>query len=209
MRTVAAAIASAALLALNITSPAAQGWQMPPESERCPSKWGKDDQRDTANMMTAQSVAQAAKLIKTGEVFERVFSSTALPTGTPQTGDTFTNGRYPNIDFANGGNIKGMIAAADTYLKLANDKTRIVPGHGPVGDKAALLGQAAAGLAVSVVAALLLSRLLASLLYEITSSDPATYLTAGALVLVIGAVASARPAWRAATGDPLQALRRN
>src|SRR4029079_3319786 len=27
------------------------------------------------------------------------------------TGDTFTNGRYPNIDFANGGNIRGMIAA--------------------------------------------------------------------------------------------------
>jgi kynurenine formamidase len=70
MRTLAAAIASAALLALNITSAAAQGWQMPPESERCPSKWGKDDQRGTANMMTAQSVAQAAKLIKTGEVFE-------------------------------------------------------------------------------------------------------------------------------------------
>jgi glyoxylase-like metal-dependent hydrolase (beta-lactamase superfamily II) len=52
------------------------------------------------------------------------------------TGDTFTNGRYPNIDFANGGNIKGMIAAADTYLKLANAKTRIVPGHGPLADKA-------------------------------------------------------------------------
>ena len=34
------------------------------------------------------------------------------------TGDTFTNGRYPNIDFANGGNIKGMIAAADVYLKI-------------------------------------------------------------------------------------------
>ncbi len=55
------------------------------------------------------------------------------------TGDTFTNGRYPNIDFANGGNIKGMIAAADLYLKLCNDKSRIVPGHGPVADKAALL----------------------------------------------------------------------
>ena len=55
------------------------------------------------------------------------------------TGDTFTNGRYPNIDFANGGNIKGMIAAADTYLKLVNDKTRIVPGHGPLADKAALM----------------------------------------------------------------------
>jgi cyclase len=54
------------------------------------------------------------------------------------TGDTFTNGRYPNIDFANGGNIKGMVAAADTYLKLTNAKSRIVPGHGPIADKAAL-----------------------------------------------------------------------
>jgi len=54
------------------------------------------------------------------------------------TGDTFTNGRYPNIDFANGGNIKGMIAATDAYLKLTNAKSRIVPGHGPIADKAAL-----------------------------------------------------------------------
>jgi glyoxylase-like metal-dependent hydrolase (beta-lactamase superfamily II) len=54
------------------------------------------------------------------------------------TGDTFTNGRYPNIDFANGGNIKGMIAATDAYLKLVNAKSRIVPGHGPIADKAAL-----------------------------------------------------------------------
>jgi glyoxylase-like metal-dependent hydrolase (beta-lactamase superfamily II) len=54
------------------------------------------------------------------------------------TGDTFTNGRYPNIDFANGGNIKGMIAATDAYLKLVNAKTRIVPGHGPLADKAVL-----------------------------------------------------------------------
>ena len=54
------------------------------------------------------------------------------------TGDTFTNGRYPNIDFANGGNIKGMIAATDAYLKLTNAKTRIVPGHGPLADKAVL-----------------------------------------------------------------------
>jgi cyclase len=54
------------------------------------------------------------------------------------TGDTFTNNRYPNIDFANGGNVKGMIAAADAYLKLANARTKIVPGHGPLADKAAL-----------------------------------------------------------------------
>jgi cyclase len=55
------------------------------------------------------------------------------------TGDTFTNGRYPNIDFANGGNIAGMIAATNAYLKLVNDKSRIVPGHGPIADKAALV----------------------------------------------------------------------
>ena len=54
------------------------------------------------------------------------------------TGDTFTNGRYPNIDFANGGNIKGMIAAADAYLKLTNARSRIVPGHGPLADKTVL-----------------------------------------------------------------------
>src|SRR5437588_703455 len=54
------------------------------------------------------------------------------------TGDTFTNGRYPDIDFANGGNIKGMIAATDAYLKLVNARSRIVPGHGAIADKAAL-----------------------------------------------------------------------
>jgi cyclase len=55
------------------------------------------------------------------------------------TGDIFTTGRYPNIDFANGGNIKGMIAGTDAFLKLVNDKSRIVPGHGPIADKAALV----------------------------------------------------------------------
>jgi len=55
------------------------------------------------------------------------------------TGDTFTNGRYPNIDFANGGNIKGMIAATDAYLKLVNARTKIVPGQGPLADKASLM----------------------------------------------------------------------
>jgi glyoxylase-like metal-dependent hydrolase (beta-lactamase superfamily II) len=55
------------------------------------------------------------------------------------TGDTFTNGRYPNIDFANGGNINGMITATDAYLKLTNARSRIVPGHGPLADRAALV----------------------------------------------------------------------
>ena len=52
------------------------------------------------------------------------------------TGDTFTHGRYPNIDWMNGGNIKGMIAANNAYLKLANSRTKIVPGHGPLANRA-------------------------------------------------------------------------
>jgi glyoxylase-like metal-dependent hydrolase (beta-lactamase superfamily II) len=54
------------------------------------------------------------------------------------TGDIVTFGRYPNIDFANGGNIRGMITAVDGYLNIANDNTKIVPGHGPLGNKAML-----------------------------------------------------------------------
>ena len=52
------------------------------------------------------------------------------------TGDIVTLGtRYPNIDFANGGNIKGMIAATDVFLALANNDTKVVPGHGPLTDR--------------------------------------------------------------------------
>jgi ABC-type antimicrobial peptide transport system permease subunit len=64
-----------------------------------------------------------------------------------------------------------------------------------------------AGLAVSIVAAVLLSRLLSSLLYEIAGTDALAYAAAAVLLLAIGAAASARPAWKAATGDPVEALR--
>ncbi|HTS28860.1 MAG TPA: ABC transporter permease [Bryobacteraceae bacterium] len=64
-----------------------------------------------------------------------------------------------------------------------------------------------AGLVLSAAAALLLHRLLASLLYGISSADPFTYASAGAVLLAVGIVASAGPAWRAATADPVKALR--
>jgi putative ABC transport system permease protein len=64
-----------------------------------------------------------------------------------------------------------------------------------------------AGLVVGVGAALLLSKLMASVLYEIQGTDPVTYLSAVVLLLVIGVAASTRPAWRAAVGDPVKALR--
>ncbi len=56
------------------------------------------------------------------------------------TGDTFTNtGRYNTIDFANGGDIRGLIRAVDSYIKVSNDDTKIVPGHGGLAKKADLI----------------------------------------------------------------------
>src|SRR5882757_3328442 len=52
--------------------------------------------------------------------------------------DTFFNGMYPYIDPGTGGNIDGMIAAADKILSLADNDTKLVAGHGPLGNKADL-----------------------------------------------------------------------
>ncbi len=54
------------------------------------------------------------------------------------TGDAFFNGFYPFIDTDSGGSIAGMIAASRKLLELADDNTRIIPGHGPLADKADL-----------------------------------------------------------------------
>jgi putative ABC transport system permease protein len=64
-----------------------------------------------------------------------------------------------------------------------------------------------AGLLAGWAAALIFSRLLSSLLYETSHADSITYLGAAALLLCLGVIASVRPAWRAATADPLHALR--
>lgn len=53
-------------------------------------------------------------------------------------GDTFFNGFYPFIDNSSGGTPDGVIAAADRALALADDRTRIIPGHGPVCGKSDL-----------------------------------------------------------------------
>ena len=50
-------------------------------------------------------------------------------------GDFFFNGIYPFIDVTHGGSLRGMIKAVDRVLSLTDDKTRIIPGHGPLTDK--------------------------------------------------------------------------
>lgn len=54
------------------------------------------------------------------------------------TGDTFFNGFYPYIDPNSGGRIDGMVRSADRLLEKIDEKTKIIPGHGPVGTKADL-----------------------------------------------------------------------
>jgi glyoxylase-like metal-dependent hydrolase (beta-lactamase superfamily II) len=56
-----------------------------------------------------------------------------------QTGDIFFNGFYPYIDGGTGGSLAGMIAGATKLLAVAGNDTKIVPGHGPLGNKAELL----------------------------------------------------------------------
>jgi glyoxylase-like metal-dependent hydrolase (beta-lactamase superfamily II) len=54
-------------------------------------------------------------------------------------GDVYFNGGYPFVDTSTGGNIDGQIEGASQALKIVDSSTRIVPGHGPLGDRSTLL----------------------------------------------------------------------
>lgn len=45
---------------------------------------------------------------------------------------------FPFVDASSGGNVRGIVAAADKVLAIADDQTKIIPGHGPVATKADL-----------------------------------------------------------------------
>ncbi|HET7371735.1 MAG TPA: FtsX-like permease family protein, partial [Gemmatimonadaceae bacterium] len=66
---------------------------------------------------------------------------------------------------------------------------------------------AAVGVALGLVAALLLTRLMQGVLYGIAPTDPATFASVGVGLLAVAALASWLPARRAARVDPLVALR--
>lgn len=53
-------------------------------------------------------------------------------------GDVFFNGMYPFIDLSTGGSVDGMIAGAERGLALANEQTKVIPGHGPLATRADL-----------------------------------------------------------------------
>jgi len=54
-------------------------------------------------------------------------------------GDLFFNGIYPFIDAGSGGSMEGVIAGVDELLARIDDNTKIIAGHGPMGDKAGLM----------------------------------------------------------------------
>jgi cyclase len=56
-----------------------------------------------------------------------------------QCGDIFFNGMFPYIDDGTGGSLSGTIAGATTLLAAADNNTKIIPGHGPLGTKADLM----------------------------------------------------------------------
>ena len=70
MRHTVVVMVLAAVTALTCAPALAQSWGVPPESQRCPSKWGAGDERGSGNHMKPASVLRATQLIKTGEVIE-------------------------------------------------------------------------------------------------------------------------------------------
>jgi putative ABC transport system permease protein len=79
------------------------------------------------------------------------------------------------------------------------DVLRLVVGQG--------MAVAVAGAGAGLLAALLLTRLISTLLYGVKATDPMTYAGVAALLLAIALLASYLPARRAAHIDPMRALR--
>lgn len=53
-------------------------------------------------------------------------------------GDIYFNGFYPFIDAAANGSADGVIAAVDRVLAISTEKTKIIPGHGPLANRSDL-----------------------------------------------------------------------
>jgi ABC-type antimicrobial peptide transport system permease subunit len=87
-------------------------------------------------------------------------------------------------------------------IALGAGRARVVAGV--VGRSLLLV---AGGLAVGMVAATLGSGLVASQLYQVAPTDPASYAAVVVLVALVGVAAALAPARRASRVDPVTALR--
>jgi len=55
------------------------------------------------------------------------------------TGDVFRSVGFPNIDRGNGGSLKGMLEAFDTLIAASGPNTKVLPGHGPITNRAGMI----------------------------------------------------------------------
>jgi glyoxylase-like metal-dependent hydrolase (beta-lactamase superfamily II) len=69
-----------------------------------------------------------------GDTFVKFVNADVL-----MTGDFYRSIQYPNIDRANGGSLAGLINALNAVIANAGPNTKIVPGHGPTVDRAAVI----------------------------------------------------------------------
>ena len=59
-------------------------------------------------------------------------------TNVVHSGDLFVSDRFPFVDRSSGGSIHGIISAAERMLAVTNAQSKIIPGHGPLSDRARL-----------------------------------------------------------------------
>jgi cyclase len=104
----------------------------PSPADALPAQTFKDSQRMQANGETLQ-LGYILPAHTDTDIYIHYQKANVL-----HCGDVFFNGMYPFIDGGTRGSIGGMIAGSDKLLKMADNSTKIVPGHGPLGDKAAL-----------------------------------------------------------------------
>jgi predicted permease len=142
----------------------------------------------------------------------------------PQTMDDMLSGplAQPRLDallMSSFGLVALLLAAIGLHAVMASlvrNQTReigvrIALGATPARVRREVLGRAAivtgGGLIAGVVGALVTSRLFTTLLFQVSPVDPVSLVGAGALLLVVGALAAFVPARRATRVDPVQALR--
>ena len=107
----------------------------------------------------------------------------------------------------------GLYGVLATFVRqrTAEIGVRMALGAAPAGIFRLVVGQglrlSALGILIGLVAAMGLTRVMATMLVGVKATDPATFAAVVALFLIISSLACWIPAWRAAALDPTAALR--